>query len=183
MYTSLVLFALSASAVPAAELIPVGPTWRNDYTLALKEGKSSKRPLAIVVGSGPEGWDKLSKDGGLDKDARDILHDHYVCVYLDTSKERDRRLVDQLELSGGTGLVIGDAGGQFQAFRHAGALKNEELDRYLRKYSDAERVVARTETVADARPASRPVYQPAPAYYPQQSFYPPSMGSFGGCST
>lgn len=185
MYTSLVLFALSASTVPAAELIPVAPSWRSDYTLALKEGQSSKRPLVIVVGSGPEGWDKLSKDGGLDKDAKDLLHNRYVCVYLDTTKAHDRRLADQLELSGGTGLVIGDAGGQYQAFRHAGSLNNTELDRYLRKYSDPERVVARTETTADARTVSAPapVYQPAPTYIQPPTFYQPSIRSFGGCST
>jgi hypothetical protein len=179
MYTSLILFALSANVVPTVELIPVAPSWRSDYTLALKEGKSSKRPLAIFVASGPEGWDKLSKDGALDKEARDLLHGHYVCVYLDTSKERDRNMADQLELTAGPGLVIGDASGQYQAFRHAGALKNEDLNRYLHKYGDPERAVARTETVPVSRPA--PVYQtaPAPAYYPQQSFYP----SFGGCST
>ncbi len=180
MYTSLVLFALSAGVVPTAELIPVAPSWRSDYTLALKEGQSSKRPLAIFVGSGPEGWDKVSKDGGLDKEARDLLHGQYVCVYLDTSKEHDRGLADQLELTGGPGLVIGDASGQYQAFRHAGALTNEDLNHYLHKYGDPERAVVRTETVPESRPA--PVYRPAPApaYYPQQSFYP-SFG--GGCST
>jgi hypothetical protein len=183
MYTSLVLFALSASAVPAAELIPVGPSWRSDYTLALKEGQSSKRPLVIVVGSGPEGWDKLSKDGGLDKDAKGLLHNRYVCVYLDTSKERDRRLADQLELGSTTGMVIGDAGGQYQAFRHVGALNNAELDRYLRKYSDPERTVVRTETATDARPVSAPVYRPAPVYIQPPSYFQPSIGSFGGCST
>ncbi len=118
MYTSLVLFALSA-AVPAAEMIPVAPSWRSDYTLALKEGQSSKRPLAIVVGSGPEGWDKLSKDGELGKDVTDLLRNRYVCVYLDINNERHRHLAEQLELSKGPALVIGDAGGEYQAFRHA----------------------------------------------------------------
>jgi hypothetical protein len=183
MYTSLILFALSASAVPTAELIPVAPSWRNDYTLALKEGQSSKRPLAIVVGSGPEGWDRLGKDGGLDKDARDLLLNNYVCVYLDTNNERHRRLAEQLELTKGPGLVISDAGGQYQAFRHDGRLSSEDLSRYLRKYSDPERVVARTETTEDARPAAAPASRPAPAYYPQPSYFQPSFRSFGGCST
>jgi hypothetical protein len=182
MYTSLVLFALSAGAVPPASLIPVGPQWRNDYTLALKEGQSSKRPLAIIVGSGPEGWDKLGKDGGLDKDVKDLLRSRYVCVYLDTQNERHRHLAEQLELTKGPALVIGDSGGAYQAFRHDGAMNNEDLGRYLRKYSDPERVVARTETTEDARRAPA-VSQPAPAYYPQQRFYAPSIGSFGGCST
>src|SRR5207302_5818880 len=112
-----------------AEMIPVGPSWRNDYTLALKEGQNSQRPLAIVVGSGPEGWDKLGKDGGLDKDARDLLHNRYVCVYLDTQNERHRRLAEQLEVTKDSGLVIGDAVGEYQAFRHDGALDNDDLVR------------------------------------------------------
>ncbi len=192
MYTSLVLFALSAGTVPTAELIPVSPSWRSDYTLALKEGKSSKRPLAIVVGSGPEGWDKLSKDGELGKDVKDLLHSRYVCVYLDTTNERQRQLAGQLELGKGPGLVIGDADGQYQAFRHGGAMENEDLRRYLRKYSDPERIVTRTDTVADARPAPAPAVAPAPApapvYYQPAPVYAPSFGgSFGGfsrgCST
>jgi hypothetical protein len=184
MYTSLILFALSASTVPTAELIPVAPSWRNDYSLALKEGQSSKRPLAIVVGSGSEGWDKLGKDGGLDKDARDLLHNNYVCLYLDRNNERHRNLIEQLELSGGPALVIGDASGKYQAFRHEGAMSNEDLDRYLRKYSDPERLVAKTETTADARSAA-PVSRPAaPVHYPQPSYFQPSFRSFGGgCST
>ena len=175
MYTSLMFVALSAGLTPTAVSIPVGPSWRNDYTLALKEGQGKKRPLAIFVGSGPDGWDKLSKDGELDKGVKELLHDHYVCVYLDTTKDRGRRLAEQLELTGGGGLVISDAGGEYQAFRHAGSLNNEDLGRYLRKYADPDREVKRTETVAQARP------QPAPAYYPQPAYYAPAMGSFGGC--
>jgi hypothetical protein len=167
-------------------MIPVAPSWRSDYTLALKEGQSSKRPLAIVVGSGPEGWDKLSKDGELGKDVTDLLRNRYVCVYLDINNERHRHLAEQLELSKGPALVIGDAGGEYQAFRHAGALGNEDLSRYLRKYSDPERVVVRTDTTAEARPAPAPAAAPAPVYYPPAPVYAPSMGSFGGmrgCST
>jgi len=174
MYTSVVLFALSAGLAPTAELVPVAPSWRNDYTLSLKEGRNSRRPIAIFVASGPEGWDKLSKEGALDKEAKELLRDHYVCVYLDTSKESDRRLAHQLDLTGGRGLVIGDVTGEKQAFWHAGSLDNEDLDHYLRKYSDPERAIVRTETVAQAAPP--PVYSPPPR------FYAPSF-SFGACRT
>src|SRR5437879_12520810 len=99
MYTSVMLLALSAGLTPVATMIPAAPSWRSDYALAVKEGQRSKRPLAIFVGPGAEGWDKLSKDGGLDKEARELLRGHYVCVYLDSSKEHDRQVADQLELS------------------------------------------------------------------------------------
>ena len=177
MYTSVMLLALSAGLVPTANMIPVAPSWRNDYSLALKEGQRSKRPLAIFVGSGPEGWDKLSKDGGLDKEARELLQGHYVCLYLDSSKEADRRLADQLELSGGRGVILSDVSGEKQAFWHAGALNNEQLNQYLRKYSDPQLVVAKTETVAVARPQTPPTYYAPPAYSQ------PTLRSFGGCST
>jgi len=185
MYTSVMLLALSAGLAPAT-MIPAAPAWRSDYTLAVREGQRSKRPLAIFVGAGAEGWDKLSKDGGLDKEARQLLQGHYVCVYLDSSKEHDRQLADQLELSNGRGVVLSDSTGQKQAFWHAGALSNEQLNHYLRKYSDPEKAVSRTETVAQARPQAPPAYYaPAPAYYaPPPAHYAPAFPSFGGgCST
>jgi hypothetical protein len=187
MYTSLVCLALSAASVPGAA-IPVAPSWRSDYTLALKEGQSSKRPLAIFVASGPEGWDKVSKDGGLDKEAKELLTTRYVCVYIDTSGEHGRRLADEFEITNGHGLVIGDSTGAKQAFWHAGKLSNDDLDRYLRKYADPDRVIAKTETLADARPAAAPVSRSisTSGYYAPPAYYQPSMrsfGGFGGCSS
>ncbi len=179
MYTSVVLLALSAGLAPTAELIPVAPTWRNDYGLALKEGKENKRPLVIVAAAGPEGWDKVSREGGLDKEAKYLLHSRYVCVYLDTSKEYGRRLAEQLDLGSGRGIVIGDSGGTKQAFWHPGTLPNEDLGRYLRKYADPDRVIVRTETVAEAAPAPvAPVYSPSPQYYNA-----PPANYFRSCST
>jgi hypothetical protein len=181
MYTSVVLLALSAWTSPAVT-IPVAPSWRSNYTVALKEGQSSKRPLAIFVGSGPAGWDTVSKEGGLDQEAQQLLSTRYVCVYIDTSREGGRRLADQFEMTNGRGLVIGDATGEKQAFWHAGKLSNENLAHYLRKYADPDRVIAKTETLARAEPAAEPAYRaaPAPAYYAPPSFYQPSMSSFGG---
>ena len=167
MYTSALFLALFA--VPsAAELVPVAPAWRSDYSIALKEGQKAKRPLAIFVGSGPEGWDKISQDGGLDKEARDILQRRYVCLYLDAANADSRSMIEKLELSNRTGLVIGDASGQAQAFRHSGTLRNEDINHYLRKYSDPEVVVVRTERVAEAPPSYRtaaPIASPQPYYY------------------
>jgi hypothetical protein len=186
MYTSVVVLALSAWSAPIAATIPVAPSWRSDYTLALKEGQSNKRPLAIFVASGPEGWDKVSKEGGLDKEAKELLLSRYVCVYIDTAGERGRRLADQLEMSNGQGLVIGDSTGEKQAFWHAGKLSNNDLDHYLHKYADADRVIAKTEMLADVRPAApvreyaRPTYYAPPAYYRPAM---PSFGGFGGCSS
>jgi hypothetical protein len=180
MYTSALLVALSAGLAPTAELIPVGPSWRSDYSLALKEARNSRRPLAIFVAAGPEAWDKLSKEGELDKEAKELLRSNYVCVYLDSTAVRGHQLAHELDLSNGRGLVIGDAAGEKQAFWHPGVLKNEDLNHYLRKYSDPDRVVVKTEMVAAAEPPPAPVYQqPAPIYYSQPNYF----RSFGGCST
>jgi hypothetical protein len=172
--------ALSAAIAPSAKAIPTEPSWRGNYTAALKEGQGVKRPLAIFVASGAEGWDKLSKEGELDKEVKQLLQNRYVCVYLDTTTDHGRRMAGQLELTDGRGLVISDAAGEYQAFRHAGTLSNEDLNRYLRKYSDPERAVVRTETVAQASPTTRPTQYAPPTYYQQPAFYAPVMGGFGG---
>jgi hypothetical protein len=177
MYTSVMLLALSAGVVPGT-MIPVAPSWRSDYSLAVKEGQRNQRPLAIFVSPEAGGWDKVSKEGGLDKEARQLLQGHYVCVFLDSSQEHDRQLADQLELSGGRGVVLSDSTGQKQAFWHTGTLSNEQLNHYLRKYSDPQQVVTQTETVAVARA------QAPPTYYTPSSRYQPAFPSFGGgCST
>jgi len=173
MYTSVMLLALSAGLAPTAELIPVAPTWRSDYSLALKEGRKSKRPLVIVAAAGPEGWDKVSREGGLDKEAKTLLHSRYVCVYLDTSKEYGRDLAGQLDLAAGRGIVIGDSTGTKQAFWHSGTLANENLTHYLRKYADPERIVVSTERVGEA----------PPTYSPPQYYSAPPANYSRSCST
>jgi hypothetical protein len=179
MYTSVMFLALSAGAVPST-MIPAAPTWRSDYSLAVKEGQRVKRPLAIFVSPGAEGWDKVIGDGRLDKEAKELLRGHYVCVYLDSTKQHDRQLADQLELSNGRGVVLSDSTGEKQAFWHAGTLTTEQLHHYLRKYADPQQVVTRTEIVAEARPQAAPTYYaPPPTYYRA-----PAFSSFGGgCST
>jgi hypothetical protein len=177
MYTSLVLLALSACPAHTAATIPVASTWRSDYSLALKEGQRTKRPLAIFVASGSEGWDKVSKDGGLDKEAKELLLSRYVCVYVDAGTESGRRLADEFEMPNRRGVVISDSTGQKQAFWHAGSLSNDDLDHYLRKYADPEQVVRKTETVSRGQPTAAPTYYSPPAYYP------PMMQSIRGCST
>jgi hypothetical protein len=192
MYTSALYLALAVVS-PTAEMIPVAPSpsWRSNYTLALKEGQSSKRPLAIFVGSGSEGWDQVSKDGAIDKETKELLHDRYVCLYLDSSKDEARSLISKLSLADRPGLVIGDAKGESQAFWHSGTIGNADLNRTLRKYSDPDLVVVRTERLGTSQPVSvssrpaaavQPTYTPQP-YYAPQPFYAPSISSGRVCST
>ncbi len=183
MYTSLIVLALSGSVAPA-EAIPSPPAWRSDYRSAAREGLTLKRPLAVFVAAGPEGWEKVSKEGVLGKEARHLLERNYVCVYVDTSSERGQRLAELFEITGGQGLVISDVSGEKQAFWHAGGLSARDLEHYLRKYADGERTLVATETAPEARPAVvAPAHAPsyAPSYAPSFApSYAPSAAPMSG---
>jgi hypothetical protein len=160
VYTSLILFALtsSTSAIDAAP----SPSWNRDYALARKQGESEKKPLVVVVASGQGGWNKLAHDGSLSDEAKTILTNDYVCVYVDTATEEGKRLAREFEISDALGIVISDRTGNRQAFRHEGDLANPDLARYLKRYADPDRVVVSTET-NPAEPARVRYAQPAPS--------------------
>src|SRR5262245_30144201 len=144
MYTSLVLFALAA---PAAE---EKLTWGHDYQAARKECASKGKPMAVFLGSGKAGPDKVVR-GGLNGEAQRLLADGYVCVAIDTSTEAGRGLAERFEMPTGQGLVISDHTGKLQAFRHEGELGSAELGTYLRRYADHGHVVQNTETATTGR--------------------------------
>jgi hypothetical protein len=166
MYTSVVLVALAGS-LASNYFVPSRTLWQNDYARAQILGSKERRPLAVFIGQGPAGWQGVSKEGKLPQEVMDLLAAHYVCVYVDTSKEEGRRLARSFEMPGGTGLVLSDHGGESQAFRHECELSNRDLERNLRKYADANRVVVRTET--QVREEIR-YYPPAPIYYQPAPF-------------
>jgi hypothetical protein len=176
MYTSLVLGAcLLPGAVPEASARPL--SWQRDYSAACRLGKREQKPLAIFVGSGPEGWQKVSQNGHLSPEARQLLSGNYVCLYVDTDKPAGQRLAESLEVSDGPGLVLSDRTADVQAFHHAGKISAADLEGKLRKYADPEQAVRRTETLAPQEvryyyPPARPV---APAGAPFGGF-----GGFGG---
>ena len=60
MYTSLVLVALAGASAPVSAGAQ-DPTWQEDYTTARTLGRQARKPLAVFVGAGPKGWDKLSE--------------------------------------------------------------------------------------------------------------------------
>ena len=159
MYTSVLLVALS-SGFACGELIPSRSLWLNDYSLALERGLAQARPLAVFFGTGDTGWGKINKEGSLSKEGELLLQSHYVCLYVDMSKKPGQELAQAFAISHAVGLVISDQSGKLQAFCHSGDLKSADLDRYLRRYADANRLVATTETTEDTAAAQR---RPAPA--------------------
>jgi hypothetical protein len=158
MYTSVVLLALSGYLVEGA-FIPERPAWLNDYGLATKVGQAKSKPLALFVGSGPSGWEKVSKNGKLGKTVKSLLETSYVCLYVDTSSPAGRKLAEALEITEPVGLVLSDSTASKQAFWHEGGLKPADLERFLRKYSDPALKATTTDTKASLE---APRYQPPP---------------------
>ena len=85
MYTSLVLVALSS--FPAVPPETNSLTWQCDYVQANQQGQSEQKPLAIFVGKGKNGHEKLVKKGKLTPQMQKLLAEKYVCVYADTKKK------------------------------------------------------------------------------------------------
>jgi hypothetical protein len=174
MYTSFAFVVLGAlTAVPANSL-----SWHGDYDEAYRLGSQRHKPLAVFLGKGPSGWQKVVEEGQFNAQSQKLLRENYVCVYLDTTRSEGAELAGSFEMRQGTGLVLSDHTGKAQAFRHEGSLSGSELEQKLRTYADRERVVQRTETdnverVSNYAPLA-PVY--TPTYVPQAI----PFGGFGG---
>jgi hypothetical protein len=177
MYTSIVLVALAGSTLPA---IPESLEFKSDYVAARKVGRSDHKPLAVFVGNGSKGGEQWTKEGQLSQESQKLLQAHYVCVYVDTATEEGKRLARDFEMK--EGLVLSDARGENQAFRHEGKLSNGDLERQLKKFSDPERVAVRTETLSreDVR-----YYPPETSGSTSGYYAPPGYGSpfSGSCSS
>src|SRR5436305_2248053 len=146
MYASTLLIA--RLGVPGAADTP---TWLTDYQAARKESATAGKPLAVFLGTGKTGYEKLARDGGeLSAECRRHLASHYVCLYVDTSTESGKRLADAFEMPGGQGIILSDRTGGVQAFRHEGTLSNADLGAYLERYA-GDRAVTTTETAESIR--------------------------------
>jgi hypothetical protein len=191
MYTSILTVALVG--LPAAPGEAGGPDWLTDYSQARKQGRSAGKPLAVFIGSGQRGYEKVSEEGKLSPEARRLLQKKYVCVYLDTGTAAGRRLASLFKIKKGTGLVLSTRQGDSQAFNYSGTLSDDELSRCLEHFADPNLVARATvnspyELVSYGSPASngattptsQPTYTPAaPAYYPPV-IYGGGYGGFGG---
>ena len=134
MYTSILLVALTGLA-PMAESVQA-PVWHQDYVGAREQAARSRKPLAIFLAPGKEGWNSLGRNGGLTEEAKRLLGTSYTCVHIDTATERGRQLAKQFEMPDGQGIVFGDGQAQVQAFWHKGDLADQDLVRYLKRFAD-----------------------------------------------
>ncbi len=112
------------------------PGWHSDYGEALKAGAAQNRPLAVFIGTGKEGWKAVSQ-GELTDDARKLLAEKYVCLYLDATHADNKRLTDAFNVSSLPVLVLSNRTRDLQAFRHAGTLDGRMLTSVLSRYSDS----------------------------------------------
>lgn len=171
MYTSLMLFALSGLS-PAADTA-VAPSWSTDYVQARKQGAVEKKPVAVFLGSGKDGWTQLVRGGVLGVEQNQILANNYICMYADQATPEGKALARSLEIGQRIGIVISDHSGQYMAFHHEGDLESRILTGYLQKFSDSQRVVKTTET--NPGNERRSYYGPAqPTWAPATSSYCPS---------
>lgn len=174
MYTASLVVALAG--LTAAAQGSDTPSWQTDYSQARKMGVSEGKPLLVVVASGKDGFNKLAKSGTLSKDSSTLLAGKYVCVYADLETEAGKKLAQQLELNG-VGIVISDVSGQVMAFFHEGNLDEQNLNTYLTRYADPNRVVSTTDT--NPSRTTRTSYYPANTA-PVQNYQPTiNFGSAG----
>jgi hypothetical protein len=170
MHTLLAVIALTSGLTTGN--ISSNPSWLTDYAAARQQVAAIGKPMAVFVAGGQEGWTKVVRGGDLSPEARKLLTEKYVCLYVNTETATGQTLAGAFQVS--RGLVISDRAGTSQAYSLSGDLTGTELVQTLEKYSDRE--VRATETVVREAPATvRPAvsYQVQPVYYvPQQQYAP-----------
>src|SRR4051794_12371618 len=100
MNTALFLAAVLSATTAAS---PTTPTWNGSYVQAQDEA-AGKKPLAVVFGSGQEGWAKLVRS----EESKKLLAEQYVCVYVDVATEGGKKLAQSFAINGETGVVLSD---------------------------------------------------------------------------
>ncbi len=130
MFASMLFIAFSPLAAHAS----LTPEWSHDYGKALREATSQGRPIAIVIGSGKDGWQSVGT-GGLSSEASRLLKENYVCLYVDTTTEDGRELAAAFEMGNRPALVISDKTAKYQAFKQAGPLEAGRLEQALQQYT------------------------------------------------
>lgn len=158
MFASLWLVAL----VGILPISPVAgePVWYRDYSIARQQGVTANKPLMVIIGSGQQGWNTLSKEGAWSKGVQHLLAESYICVYVDTEEEKGKQLATAFEVVA-SGLVISNRDSSIQVFRHEGSIGNDDLERFLDRYADPFFIARATETPLQERTSF--YYQPPAA--------------------
>ena len=124
------LLALEVVGLPT-----LPPGWNHDYDLALQQASAAKKPLAVFIGTGKDGWKAVSAEGDLGPEVRRLLADHYVCLYVDASRPVHQELVQSFRADRPPLLVLSTRDRSYQAYRHSGAQANANLAQALQRYA------------------------------------------------
>ena len=169
MRTSVGVLALAGLLAAQAVVSAADVTWSRDYQVAVKEGQKQNKPLAVIVGGGQGGAEKLTKEGQLNDPIKKVLAEKYISFYLDASSPANKALVEALAITKGQGLVISDRSGAYQAFHHDGSLSQAELTKQLQHFADPSVEVRTTVSNANQRVSYYPngsTARPATVYCP-----------------
>ena len=133
MVTIAFLLTLEVVGLPT-----VPPGWNNDYELALQRAGAAKKPLAVFIGTGKDGWKAVCAEGELGPEVRRLLADEYVCLYVDANRVAHKELAQKFEVGQSPLVVLSTRDGAYQAYRHAGAQANAKFALVLRRHATEE---------------------------------------------
>ena len=159
MYTSFLFIALTVQSI--AQGLPT-ITWSPDYGQARQRGVAESKPVAVILGTGNQGYNQIVGDGGLSQEAHDLLSSKFVCVYIDTTTPQGRKLADAFEMPTGKGIVLSNRQGTHQAFWHEGVLADQALVRQLQQRGEAVSTSNyQPSGVIDGQPAGNSILEPS----------------------
>jgi hypothetical protein len=78
MYSSIGMLALAATLLAPSLPTSDGLVWHTDYAKAKQACQTSSKPMAVVVGMGVGGYNKLVKEGTLSEEAKSLLEKDYI---------------------------------------------------------------------------------------------------------
>jgi hypothetical protein len=133
MITITLLLALEVVALPT-----LPPGWNHDYDLALRQASAAKKPLAVFIGTGKDGWKSVCAEGELGPEVRRLLAEEYVCLYVDTGRAAHKELTQSFEAGKSPLLVLSTRNRAYQAYRHEGAQANANLALALTRHATEE---------------------------------------------
>jgi len=127
------LLALESAGLPS-----VPPGWNHDYDRALRQASTAKKPLAVFIGTGKDGWKAVSAEGELGPEVHRLLADEYVCLYVDAGRAVHKELAQSFEAGKTPLLVLSTRNRTYQAYRHEGAQANANLAVALKRHATEE---------------------------------------------
>jgi hypothetical protein len=147
------------------------PNLQVDYAQARALAAADNKPMAVFIGNGAKTMGQMLTDGTISAETAKLLREKYVALYIDTSTDSGQELAARFGIT--TGLVISGPGGNVQAYRHVGAVREADLNKQLTHYATA------------GQPTST-VYAGAPtvanAVYPTTGSASPVIILGGGCA-